>query len=391
MLLESFVLPLAKFLSKKGCVVEFACSEYMPRGQQTRIKAIEAKGFKVRVIDFDYEVKIFRDLFAVNRIRKFFKESRYDLIHIHTSKAGVLGRLAGKLAGSSVIIYTANDFFFLDQQLTLLKRAFYLLAEKISARFCDAIFFISRSVMDEAKKQKIKRNESLYFVGPPIQDYGSFVKDSEVVHSVRREYRVAQGELLIGCAARFVMNKGIDIFIRTAAEVVKERGFVKFIVVGDGPLFGEMQRLTKELGCEKSVIFAGFIESSETVLGIISSMDVFFLPTRREGFGLVYAEALAFEIPVVGPKIAPINEFVEDGAMGVLCESENIAEYKSALIRLIDDEGLRNRMGKYGKTRISAKFNQTEYFERSLSLYDEVFRKRTGRDMFALHDTRGVL
>lgn len=376
LMLESFVLPLARYLKEKNYYIELACTEHMPRGQVSRINLLREQGFVVHILKFDYYVNLLNDFKAILKIAFFLKKNRYDIIHIQSSKAGFLGRIAAKLARIPIIIYTANDFYYLDSQLSPQKRLFYYTAEKISSRFCDVLLFISNTVLNEARKHKFKSPDKLIYLGPPTQDYKSFIKNERVVSKIRNKYKIKSEELLIGCAARLVHNKGIDTFIRTAAKLKEKKGNVKFIIIGDGPLYHELKELVNKFCLNENLIFTGFIEVYSDVLKIISSLDIFFLPTRREGFGLVFAEALAFEVPVVGPDISPINEFIHNKKTGLLCKVEDIDEYVKALLVYMNDKNFKINSAKLGRKEIVKKFNQIEYFQNNLKIYSELLNFR---------------
>lgn len=374
-MLESFVLPLAKYLRKKGHCIEMAATPYMPRGQKPKFDILEKKGFKVHILDFDYHVRLFKDITAIARLFRFLLQNKFDIIHIQSSKAGVIGRIAAKLAGCPIVIYTANDFYYLDSSLGKTKKLFYFLAEKISAYFCDVMLFISDSVHKEAVDKKLKSENRMHYLGPPIQDYKSFTRNAAIVEQTRNKLDISKNDLLIGCVTRLVSNKGVDLFIQTAVELIKERSNLKFIIIGDGPLYQELKKMVHDQNYDQKILFTGFIESYSNVLELMSSLDIFFLPTRREGFGLVFAEALSFKIPVVGPDIAPINEFVENGISGLLTESGDITAYKISLLKLIDDKELRIKIGSLGREKVCNRFKQEDYFQNTLSIYTKMLNQ----------------
>jgi len=372
LMLESFVLPLAKHLREKGHHIEMASTPYMPRGQKPKFDILQKEDFKVHILEFDYNVSLLRDISAIIKLFKFLLRNRFDIIHIQSSKAGVIGRIASKLARCPIVIYTAHDFYYLDSSLGKTKKLFYFIAEKIAAYFCDIMLFVSNSVHKEAVEKQLKPRNKMHYLGPPIQDYISFIRNDAVVEQTRKKLGIEKNELLIGCVARLVINKGVDLFIQTAIELLKNRGSLKFIIIGDGPLFHELTQMVHDRNLNNKILFTGFIESYSIVLELMSSLDIFFLPTRREGFGLVFAEALSFKIPVVGPNIAPINEFIENGISGLLTEPGDINAYKNSLLNLIDDKELRSRIGTEGREKVRGRFKQEDYFQNTLAGYTQV-------------------
>ena len=373
-MLESFVLPLAKWLKTKGHNVEFACTDFMPRNQTPKINSLRGEGFIVHQLMFDYRVNLFKDLVAIIKIVKYLRKEKYDIVHIQSSKAGILGRISSKIAKVPLVIYTANDFYYLESSLSKQKKIVYLFAEKVAARFCDYLLFISRSVLEEAQKIKLKNDNKLIYIGPPIQNYRVFEKNNQIIDKIKIEFSISDDELIIGCVARLVQNKGIDLFIDIVEKLDRLKINAKYVLVGDGPLYNEMTKKIKNAKLENKIIMSGFIENYNDVLNIMSTFDIFCLPTRREGFGLVFAEAMSYGIPVVGPNIKPICEFVENNKSGLLCKPECVDDFVNKIKQLYENRNLRELIGKNGRDRICKIFDQEKYFQSHLEFYSNNYR-----------------
>jgi glycosyltransferase involved in cell wall biosynthesis len=367
----AFILPIAKYERERGHQVEFACSFAEFKDAPCRIEELQEAGFIVHEIPFAREIEAIADVKAVWLLTKLIKENQYDLVHTYTSKAGFIGRLAGRLAGCPNVIHTVLSFAFQPYDSGF-KKQLYIWLERLAAPLCDRLLFISDCNLQEAIQYKIKDREKLALVGLSFDSIAKFQTFETDVNAVRAKYGIKSNELLVGTVGRLVFQKGMDTFIKAAALVVGKQPNVRFVIAGDGDLREELEELTRSLEIADRVQFLGFMTEIEDVMSLISSLDLFVLSTRFEGLGLVYLEAMALQRPVVGSKISPITEVVKDGETGLLANVDDPEDFARAILKLLQDSELRQRMGKAGPTHVESNYNSQKVLERVHDVYEEI-------------------
>lgn len=372
--LEAFIAPFASYLSSAGYTVFLASSKSNFIGAEGSLRRLRGAGFTVGTVTMRREINLFYDLVSLLELYRFIRRERFDIVHTYTSKAGFIGRLAARAAGVPVVVHTAYDLHF-RAHLAPVARRVYLFLERFAARQCDAIFFASDAVRDAALTNDMKRSSQLIKVGIGI-DLDRFSTNALNTQQVRNELGLEADNYVVGTIGRLVRHKGIDCFLRAAALVLRAAPQTRFLVVGDGPQRRELEDLTRSLGIAQSVTFTGFMENPSDIPRVLAGMDVFVLPSQREGFGMVFAEAMAMGVPVVGSKIAPITEVVKDGETGILAPPNHPQLFAEAVVLLLGDEAKRKGMGQAGRVRVESEFDERSSFQRVESLYQELLRQK---------------
>jgi glycosyltransferase involved in cell wall biosynthesis len=144
--------------------------------------------------------------------------------------------------------------------------------------------------------------------------------------------------------------------------------------MGGGPLERDLRALASRLGLGTGVAFAGFRPDDRDVVRLLALASVFCLPTRREGFGVAFAEAMAMGCPVVGPRMEPVSSVVLDGTTGLLVTPEDPAAYTAAIDRLLTDEPLRARLGAAGRRHAAEALDPRGMYEAVTAIYRAVRR-----------------
>lgn len=359
-----FVAPVARFLSARGYDVAIACSMAdAPDGpRQAGNEALA--GIPVHHIPISRTIQPWKDLAAVWKLYRLIKQLRPTIVHTQTSKAGVVGRLAARLAGTPLVIHTAHAFPF-HQYLPVVVRWFYVAIERCAARLADLVIVDTESIRADGLRYRVVSDSEKLAVVPMGLDLNKFTPASGS-SSYRQQRGIDPGMLVVGTVARLVPDKGIECFLRMAAEIRKVRTDVRFLIAGDGPLRKDLEKLADELGLKAVVVFAGHQEQIPVVIG---SMDLFVLPTRREGFGVVFAEAMAMGVPVIGSRIGPVAEVVEDGVTGYLSSPERPEEFAAHALELLGDESKRQAFGRAGRRRVEQYFDEVRMCESIEHLY----------------------
>jgi glycosyltransferase involved in cell wall biosynthesis len=179
---------------------------------------------------------------------------------------------------------------------------------------------------------------------------------------------IPEASPVIGCIARLCREKGLDTLLLIAKGICSESSDCRLVVKGDGPLRTALQAMISTYGLTRRVFLCPEELPVEELPHFYRSLDVFVLPTRREGFGMVFAEAMAFGVPVVGPRIEPVTEIVGPGC-GILVEPDDVTQYCAALRMLLQNPTLRREMGVRGRRRAVESWGREEAAERVMQVY----------------------
>jgi len=365
---KSFNLPLARYQRERGLIVEFGCGEDIPRGYESAVGELARDGFAVHVVPFPYAIRPAADARALLRLWRFFRRHRYDVVHTHTSKDGVLVRLAARAAGCAVV-HTAHDLYFRNFPPGV-RRSAYAWIERGLGRVTDTVLFTNPEILEAANAEGIRGRRANTVVGAPLRELTWFAASETEAEAFRQELRLTRGPI-VACVGRLVAFKGIDTLLRAAVQVLARRPDAQFVVLGGGPLEAELRALAERLGIAPRVTFTGFRADDRDVLRLLRLADVFCLPTRREGLGIAFVEAMAMGVAVVGPRIAPITTVVAEGETGLLVEAEDDAAYAAAIVSLLEDPERRRAMGDAGRRRVAAHFDPRRVFEAVTASYPE--------------------
>jgi rhamnosyl/mannosyltransferase len=189
--------------------------------------------------------------------------------------------------------------------------------------------------------------------------------DQETVSNIRSRY----GPRLIVAIGRLVPFKGFEILIRAMQKVSGN-----LLLIGEGPLRGQLEGVARECGISGRVFFAGEMDNSE-VVDYLSAADVLSMPSisRAESFGIVQLEAMAAGIPVVNTSIdSGVPDISLDGVTGITIPPGDSCALARALTTLLANEELRQRMGESGRVRVRSEFSEERMFMRTMRIYDEV-------------------
>jgi glycosyltransferase involved in cell wall biosynthesis len=174
--------------------------------------------------------------------------------------------------------------------------------------------------------------------------------------AIRADLGLKPGATVIGAVARFVPDKGLDVLLQAVALLVKRFPNLQCLLVGDGPLREDLRKLSRTHALEGRVVFAGYRTDIPRTL---AALDLYMLPTRREGFGVAFAEAMSMEVPVIASRIAPLDEIIADGRTGALAAVGDPEAFVRAAEPLLTDPDLRRRMGQAGRRHVIEQFEQT--------------------------------
>jgi len=338
------VLELARLLAGRGARVGIVVGRTVE--PQTDLESFSSRtGIPVFVVPrLVRRVAPLSDIAAFIGIRRVIRRVRPDIVHTHTSKAGIIGRFAAKLSGVGCIVHTPHGHVFYGYYNTLWT-TFFILLERLAAKVTDRITVLT----EKGRRDHIERKigpESLFVVIPSGIDVERFSGgDGE---AFRRELGVGD-EVLVGWVGRLVEVKDCRNFIAAASLIRgKCRRDVRFVVVGDGVEREALERYSRELGVHDSLVFTG---NRTDIPDVMAALDVFVLSSVNEGFGRVLVEAMAAGTAVVSTMVGGTVDVVEDGVSGILVPPSDSEALADAVSRVIETPGLMERLKEAGRRR----------------------------------------
>lgn len=360
------------FLKNKGYAVSAVCAA------GTWIPEIEQAGIPVKAVSLTRKVvDPFQDLRALWQMTRYFRQNDLTIVHTHTPKGGFLGQLAAKLAGVPIIVNTLHGFYFHDHMRPALRR-FYITLEKIAARCSDVILSQNSEDIQTAIREGICPPQKILYLGNGI-DIQRFNPDSLSTKDIackRGEVGLPVCAPVVGFVGRLVREKGLlELF--AAARIVRERvPDVHFLFVGpvDTP---KPDALTPDTAREYGIAdICHFLGMRQDMPELYALMDVFVLPSHREGFPRTPMEASAMKVPCVVTNIRGCHEAVEHGRNGLLVPLGDVQALADAIIELLTDREEARRMGEEGRRMALERFDERLVFEKVKAEYARLLKEK---------------
>jgi glycosyltransferase involved in cell wall biosynthesis len=291
-------------------------------------------------------IRPLNDLIALWELYRFIKRGRYDVVHTHSSKAGILGRIAARMAGVETVVHTLHGLVFHPYQAAW-KNALYVRLKRIAAPLSDTIIGVSQKTIDGALAAGIGTPERYVkiFSGMELE---SFLDVRITAAEAKRRLSIPEKAPVVGKIARLFPLKGHDDFLEAAARIAASAPECRFLLVGNGILRGELEEKAKKLGIGDRMVFAGLVPPEE-VASYIQAMDVVVHTSLREGIARVIPQAGAVGKPVVTYELDGAPEVVREGVSGYLVPPGDVEGVARRTLELLRDPSLREEMGARGR------------------------------------------
>jgi len=360
-----------RFLRNQGYEVYTVCSF----GKW--VKDIEKEGIKVKTIKFKRKISPISDLIALFKLYFYFRKEKFDIVHTHTPKPELLGQLAAKISGVSIIINTNHGFYF-QKRDSYMKRKFFILIEKIAAKCSTLIFSVNRKDIRTAIEEKICSPDLIKYLGRDIdtQRFNSKKFSKEFILAKKKQLGINPSKKIIGIVGRLVEEKGyLELF--EAFKKVLEK-FPNTLLLIIGPKEPEKKdaispAIVKNYNIEKDVLFLGQrIDIDELYL----LMDIFVLPTHREGLGASILEASSMEKPIIATRVGGCPEAVDDGVTGILLPAKDPKKLAETIIYLFRNSEKAKEMGRNGREKIKREFDEKIIFGRIKTEYQRLIKAK---------------
>ncbi|MFN0161688.1 MAG: glycosyltransferase family 4 protein [Burkholderiales bacterium] len=348
-------------MAAAGWRVEGACADghYM--------RDLRGRGCIMHALPIARSLAPHRNVAALAHMLRLLKRERYDILHVHTPVAALLGRIAGRLAGVPMIVYTAHGFYF-HEGMPAWKRRAYMALEWIGGRVTDLLFTQSAEDAATAVTAGFVRAENVVAIGNGV-DPGQFPETSPLRRTAARaRLGVPADALVVGMIGRLVEEKGYPEFLAAAVEVAGRFPTAVFVAVGErlasdhaGCIDTELTRAHAALG--DRLLLTG---QREDIPDLLAAFDLFTLPSYREGMPRTIIEAMMTGLPVVATDIRGSREEVVHDETGLLVPVRDARALAAAWNTLLADAERRERMGKAGRARALSQFDERAIVERQI-------------------------
>jgi glycosyltransferase involved in cell wall biosynthesis len=381
------------------CLMKGSTHESAMTEEETQfIEAQLAKGKKrgMEVIDLP---SLVRRISPLHDIKAFFSifsilcKSKPDIVHTHTSKAGILGRLAAWMARVPIIIHTPHGHVFYGHFGKSLSRIF-LQMEKLLGRITHHHIALTQEECNDYLTLGVSRPNNTSVIHSGV-DVDRFIEGAKQRTKKRKELGVPADSLVIGYVGWLIPIKGVTHLVNAMAKIAEQFPKSLLVLVGKGDNKGHEEIKLKEqverAGLADKVRFLGWRSDVDEIMGCL---DIFVLPSLNEGMGRVLVEAMAAGLPIVASRVGGILDLIIDGQNGILVPPADAIALEKAISSLLGDKKIRKRMGQVG-TKMCRQYSTEAMVERIDGLYRELLGKcshsRGTRVRFLLDTNRDKL
>lgn len=362
--LYKFVLPLMKQLRQEGYTVMAASKDL------GYLKHIRDEGFAAYDLPMTRKMNPVAILISIWKVYRLLKTNNIDIVHVHTPIAGFVGRVAALFAGVSVKIYTAHGFVAGNQILMAI--------EKWLAKHATELLFTvnseDRALAVEGRYLPGNRIIDIQSVGVNTRRFDPDRNSAETQQQLKQSLGNAAGDPVIGYIGRIVEEKGVLDLLAAFLSIRKDKS-LKLLLVGpwdwderDRKTVLKLKGIIEKSGLEQEVLLFGYREDIVALLGL---MDVFVLPSYREGMPVSLLEAMAMEVPVIATNIRGCREEV-DRTCGLLYEPRDVDGLAAHLTWMLENPAKASEMGRQGRMRVQAHFDEEQVLDRQIKAYREM-------------------
>ena len=311
-------------------------------------KSMFPEHVKFQMVNMGKELSLKNDFISFIKIKNILKSRQPDIVHLHSSKAGFLGRAACRLLNIHRVYYSPQGFSFLRTDVGYIKRCFFYYLEKLAMLFGGTIVVSSES----ERKEAYKLSNSTITINNVVD-----IDEIDKITSVLKN----DSEIKVGISGRITFQRWPELFVSIANTVIKTMPTVKFLWIGDGELRHILEKNNIEI--------TGWKKRNEAI-GLLKSLDIYLHTSKWEGLPVAILEAMASGIPVVCTNIIGNKDVVLHGITGYLANTEE--EFVKYILELVKDKNLRKVLGLKGRKRIEENFEMRNLSTNLKKLYLDI-------------------
>jgi len=327
---------------------------------------LTARGIGVQAIDSIWRrTRPIKDVVGLVSLYRFLRAGNYTIVHTHTSKAGLIGRIAAYCAEIPIILHSVHGFAFHENSHAIVVWLFSWV-ERLAARCCRFLVVVSHFHADWAVKLRIAPWSKIRCIPNGVPAH---VSSPGARESFRRSAGLSGEELVVCYAGRLAPGKGLQEIIAAIPRVLKAGvGPMRFVFVGDGPLRRRLEALAAELRVHRYAVFLGFRCDLPEIL---DAVDICAFPSIREGLSISLLEAMAAGKPIIASAIGSNREATGDGDAAYLVPVGSSDRLADAMVELARNPGKRAELGSRARRIWEERYTLARMHRQYIDLYYE--------------------
>ncbi len=336
-------------------------------------------GCRVFPVEITRRMSPLRDLLAIWRLARHFRREKYDIVHAHIPKGGMVGMIAATLAGMPVRIYTLHGLLL--ETSTGLKRKLLWLIEALTCKNATTVLVDSPSVRTRTFQERLCPPEKMLILGNgtacgiDIEHFNPAKRTPVLRSSMRANLKIPDDAVVIGYVGRIVPDKGIECLVNAFELVTGKVDNIYMTLVGRIETVRKTlpQDVLRRIENNPRIIRTGIVPD---VVPLYSVMDFVILPSRREGFPYVPLEAAALGLPAIVSRTTGCVDAVVDNVTGLIVDVDNSRQLCEAILKLAWDAELRKQLGQNGYERVRRFFDEKYMIEEHIRFYESIIGQR---------------
>ncbi len=335
------------------------------------VEEARSKGIPLTIVPhLVRQISPLHDLLALLKLTQIIRRGQYTIVHTHSSKAGILGRLAARLARTPIIVHTVHGWSFHDY-MSPLTRKIYIGLEQRMAKLSDALIVVAEQDIAKGLAAGIGQPNQYHLIRSsiPLEDFDPAKYSRQ---EVRQELGLPTDAPVIGNVGRFSPQKNPLVWAQVAGLIGRALPQARFLLVGDGPLRHELQENLAQEGIAERTVLTGL---RRDVPRLLAAMDIFLLTSLWEGLPRVIPQAMAMRLPIVAARVDGIAEAVQNGVTGYLFDPDDTNGMAQACVTLINDLAMRKAMGARGRELALKNYDLRHMLTQIDSLYQHLLEK----------------
>jgi len=299
------------------------------------------------------------------------RRHRPHIVHTHTAKAGLVGRIAARLAGVPVVCHTFHGHVF-KGYFGPMKTKLFIHLEKLGAFLSDRIITLTEGLRDEITSLGITR-ASHFAVIPLGFDLSPFARQSRYHGEFRRELGLTDQERLVGAVGRLTRIKNIHLLLKAIKIIHQIDPRVHLALVGDGELRQELESYAHHLGILDAVHFTGWRRDLPAIYG---DLDMVVISSDNEGTPVSLIEAMAAKCPVVATRVGGVEDLIADGQTGRLVSPGKVEELAQSIIRTFRESQQTQTMASKAQESILSRYHLNRLLRDVDNLYHQLLLEK---------------
>ncbi|MDA0841574.1 MAG: glycosyltransferase family 4 protein [Planctomycetota bacterium] len=341
---------LTENLDQSRFQVTVICSNLRTSDFDADIEAMKVLGIEVVILPMRREVDPARDFAQVVWLVRYFLRHPCDVVHTHSSKAGLLGRIAAAIAGVPRVIHTPHTLAFQATGCSRFQKWMYRIMERFAGEFTDILIALSEKQKERFVFEGLKHESKIEVIynGVAIPQ-----PDSGLSAELRTDLGISETEKVVGFVGRLTEQKGLHELLQIANTVCAKNPQVTFLLLGEGGQRRRLQTELEALGLEGRVRLLGH---REDIMPFYQIFDLLLMTSHYEGLPYAVLESMSAGTPVVAFELPELRPAIIDGVTGMLIPFGDCAKVAVTVSCLLDDEETRKVMGSNARKRIQESF-----------------------------------